>query len=96
MQGAKVRAGFSGVATAAPDATVTPLLPEQDRNYLTIGGGLPVTRAWTVDLSYARVGTPGRRGRIVERAPGQTAAQLNSGVFQLGANVWSLSLKGSF
>ena len=97
IQGAKLRAGFSGVATAAPDETVTPLLPEQDRNYMTIGAGLPVWRAWTVDAAYARVNTPGRRGRIVERANrGQTAQALNSGVFQLGANVFSFSLKGSF
>jgi long-chain fatty acid transport protein len=97
VQGAKLRAGFSGVATAAPDATVTPLLPEQDRNYLTIGGGLPVWGAWTLDAAFARVGTPGRRGRIVERADrNQTAQQLNTGVFKLGANVFSVSLKGSF
>jgi long-chain fatty acid transport protein len=96
IQGAKLRAGFSGVATAAPDETVTPLLPEQDRNYFTVGGGLPVWRAWTVDAAYARVTTPGRRGRIVERAPGQTATQLNTGVYSLGANVFSISLKGSF
>jgi long-chain fatty acid transport protein len=96
IQGAKLRAGFSGVATAAPDETVTPLLPEQDRNYFTVGGGLPLWRAWTVDAAYARVSTPGRRGRIVERAPGQTAAQLNTGVYTLGANVFSVSLKGSF
>jgi long-chain fatty acid transport protein len=97
VQGAKLRAGFSGVATAAPDETVTPLLPEQDRNYITLGGGLPVWRAWTVDVAYARVGTPGRRGRIVERTSrSQTATQLNSGVYKLGANVFSLSLKGSF
>ena len=97
MQGAKLRAGFSGVATAAPDETVTPLLPEQDRNYMTIGAGLPVWRAWTIDAAYARVNTGGRRGRIVERtSTGQSAAQLNSGVYTLGANVFSVSLKGSF
>jgi long-chain fatty acid transport protein len=96
IQGARLRAGFSGVATAAPDETVTPLLPEQDRNYFTIGGGLPVWRTWTVDLAYARVNTPGRRGRIVERAPGQNASQLNTGVYSLSANVFSVSLKGSF
>jgi long-chain fatty acid transport protein len=97
IQGAKLRAGFSGVATAAPDETVTPLLPEQDRNYMTVGAGLPVWRAWTVDAAFARVNTPGRRGRIVERASrSQTAQQLNTGVFELGANVFSVSLKGSF
>jgi long-chain fatty acid transport protein len=99
IQGATLRAGFSGVATAAPDETVTPLLPEQDRNYITLGAGLPVWRAWTIDAAYARVNTPGRRGRIVERssrAATQSAAALNSGVFTLGANVFSVSLKASF
>ena len=97
IQGMRLRAGFSGVATAAPDETVTPLLPEQDRNYVTFGVGLPTWRSWTLDAAYARVNTPGRRGRIVERANvGQTASQLNTGVFQLGANVFSVSLKGSF
>ena len=97
IQGARLRAGFSGVATAAPDATVTPLLPEQDRNYMTVGAGLPIWRAWTVDAAYARVNTAGRRGRIVERTNvSQTATQLNTGVFTLGANVFSVSLKGSF
>ncbi len=97
IQGARLRAGFSGVATAAPDATVTPLLPEQDRNYMTIGAGLPVWGAWTIDAAYARVNTPGRRGRIVERTNTvQTASQLNTGVYTLAANVFSFSLKGSF
>jgi long-chain fatty acid transport protein len=97
IQGARLRAGFSGVATAAPDETVTPLLPEQDRNYITIGAGFPIWRAWTVDAGYARVTTPGRRGRIVERANrGQTAQQLNSGVYDLGASVFSVSVKSSF
>jgi hypothetical protein len=64
---------------------------------MTIGGGFPLWGAWTVDAAYARVNTPGRRGRIVERANrGQTATQLNTGVFTLGANVFSVSLKGSF
>jgi long-chain fatty acid transport protein len=97
IQGARLRAGFAGVASAAPDATVTPLLPEQDRNYLTVGAGLPVWQAWTIDAAYARVRTPGRRGRIVERtSTAQTASQLNGGVYTLNANVFSVSLKGSF
>jgi long-chain fatty acid transport protein len=97
IQGARLRAGFSGVAAAAPDETVTPLLPEQDRNYFTIGGGLPVWRGWAVDASFARVNTPGRRGRIIERSSrNQSASALNTGVYELGANVFSVSLRGSF
>jgi long-chain fatty acid transport protein len=97
IQGARLRAGFSGVATAAPDETVTPLLPEQDRNYITVGAGFPIWRAWSIDAAYARVNTPGRRGRLVERtSTSQTATQLNSGVYTLGANVFSVSFKAAF
>ena len=98
IQGAKLRAGFAAAATAAPDETVTPLLPEQDRNYITIGAGFPIWRSWNLDAGYARVNTPGRRGRVVERLPdrSQNASQLNTGVYSLGANVFSVSLNGSF
>jgi long-subunit fatty acid transport protein len=76
--------------------TVTPLLPEQDRSYATIGGSYPLTRTLTVDGAYMRIFTPGRRGRLDERAPGQTAEQLNIGSYTLRANIVSLSLKASF
>ena len=95
--GWKLRAGFAGVASAAPAETVTPLLPEQDRTYWTLGAGIPVMKTWTIDAAYSHVATPGARGRIVERTqPAQTAAQLNSGVYNLSANVFSFTLKASF
>jgi len=96
----KLRAGFAGVASAAPDVTVTPLLPEQDRNYWTTGLGIPVTASLMLDASFAHVSTPGMRGRIVERTTTQnntaTAAQLNSGRFDLSANIFSITLKANF
>jgi len=96
-EGWKLRAGFAGVASAAPPETVTPLLPEQDRTYWTIGAGIPLWKMWTLDASYARVATSGSRGRIVERInASQTAAQLNSGVFDLSANIVSFTLKANF
>ena len=94
--GATIRGGAAAAAAAAPDVTVTPLLPEQDRTYATIGGSLPLTRSLTVDGAYMRIFTPGRRGRLDERAPGQTAEQLNIGSYTLRANIVSLSLKASF
>jgi long-chain fatty acid transport protein len=95
--GWKLRAGFAGVQSAAPAETVTPLLPEQDRNYWTVGAGIPLMSRFTLDASYARVATPGSRGRIQERtARSQTAAQLNTGVFDLSANVFSFTLKANF
>jgi long-chain fatty acid transport protein len=98
--GLKVRAGFAGAASAAPPESVTPLLPEQDRNYWTLGFGWPVWSNWTVDGAFAHVSTGGSRGRIVERTTAQnataTAEQLNSGVFNLSANVFTITLKTSF
>lgn len=95
--GAELRAGFSGVASAAPDETVTPLLPEQDRAYGSIGGAYPITKSITLEGAYLKVFAGGKRGRIVERsARTQTAAQLNTGVYELDANVFSFSLKAIF
>lgn len=94
--GATLRGGAAAAAAAAPDVTVTPLLPEQDRSYATIGGSLPLTRTLTLDGAYMRIFTPGRRGRLDERAPGQTAEELNIGAYTLRANIVSLSLKASF
>lgn len=95
--GAEFRLGFSGVASAAPDETVTPLLPEQDRSYASIGGAWPVTSALTLEGAYLRVMAAGKRGRIQERASrSQTAAQLNAGVYDLSANVFSISLKANY
>jgi long-chain fatty acid transport protein len=92
----KLRGGFAGVASAAPPETVTPLLPEQDRKYWTAGIGLPSWNGFSGDLSYAHVMTNGQRGRLVERTTTTnttaTAAQLNSGVFDLSANVFSFTI----
>ena len=93
-----LRAGFSGVASAAPDETVTPLLPEQDRTYWSIGSAFPIIKdKMTLDAAYGRVQGSGRRGRIDERLARTVAASaLNSGIYNLSANVFSLSLKASF
>lgn len=95
--GIKGRAGFTFVKTPAPAETVTPLLPDQDRKNYTLGLGVPVTPRYTLDLGYLHVQTDGRRGRIVERtSESQTAAQLNSGWYQLSANIYSISLRANF
>ncbi|HKO14853.1 MAG TPA: outer membrane protein transport protein [Gemmatimonadaceae bacterium] len=93
----RLRAGFAGVAAAAPDETVTPLLPDQDRANYTLGASLPLLGRFVLDAAYLHVATPGRRGRIDERTSrDQTADQLNTGVYSLSANIFSLSLKASF
>ena len=93
---AHLRAGFAAAASAAPDVTVTPLLPEQDRSYGTIGFGYPIMSRLTVDGAYMHIHTPGRRGRLDERtSASQTADQLNNGAYTLRANIFALSLKAS-
>jgi long-chain fatty acid transport protein len=99
LNGAALRAGLAAAASAAPDQTVTPLLPETDRGYAMLGGGIPITGGLSLDASYAHIFTSGRRGRIDERPDGATSAQalaLTSGFYSLSANIVSLSLKASF
>jgi long-chain fatty acid transport protein len=99
LNGTALRAGFSATTAAAPPETVTPLLPEQDRSLGMLGVGLPLGKSYGVDLSYAHIFTPGRRGRLDERPTGSTVATalaLNNGAYTLSANVFSLSLKASF
>jgi len=94
--GAAIRVGGAATASAAPDITVTPLLPEQDRAYLSLGGRYPINKTFAVDGAYSHIFTPGRRGRIDERtAPTQTADQLNTGAYSLHANIFSISLRAS-
>ncbi len=96
--GVALRGGFTAAASAAPAETVTPLLPEQDRELGMLGVGLPLMGALSVDASYAHIFTPGSRGRIDERATGSTTAQgiaLNSGVYTLNANIFSVTFKYS-
>jgi long-chain fatty acid transport protein len=97
VDGWKIRAGFAGVSSAAPAESVTPLLPEQDRNYYNVGLGVPLSSSLIMDLGYGYIHTPGARGRIVERNNRTTtAAQVNSGVYNLSAHVFSLTLKASY
>jgi long-chain fatty acid transport protein len=99
VNGLALRAGLSANVAAAPDETVTPLLPEQDRTLSMLGIGYPFGGRYVIDATYAHIYTPGRRGRLDERAPGSTrdeAIALNNGSYSLSANILSLTLKASF
>jgi long-subunit fatty acid transport protein len=64
-----------------------------------LGAGIPIMGRFGLDATYAHVFTSGSRGRIDERPAGTTQAQalaLNSGFYDLSANIFSLSLKATF
>ena len=99
------RLGFSYSEAAAPDVTVTPQLPDMNRYNFGGGFGIPLAgrlghvgaAGYTLDLSYLRVETEGRRGRTGERLdPALTAAQVNNGFYNLNANVFSASVRATF
>jgi len=92
-----LRAGFSYNKTPVPDVSVTPLLPDMDRFVFGAGTSIPLAGAFSLDASYLRVETQGRRGRIRERtSESQTAEQLNAGWYGLNANIFSLGLRARF
>jgi long-chain fatty acid transport protein len=91
-----IRAGFSAAKTPAPDYTVTPLLPDQDRKNYNIGLGIPLGSRFGLDVAYLKVDTDGRRGRIIDRESGQSAEDVNSGFYRLNANIWNASLRARF
>lgn len=91
------RAGVSYTTAAAPDETVTPLLPDMNRINYSIGAGLPFGERYMLDAGFLRVSTSGRRGRLGDRPNRSlTAEQLNNGFFTLDANIFSFSLRASF
>jgi long-chain fatty acid transport protein len=95
--GIKGRIGASYVSSPVPDVTVTPLLPDQNRENIMLGAGFPLGATWSLDAAYEFVNTQGRRGRVVDRTnETQTAADLNTGWYQLHANILSVSLKANF
>jgi long-chain fatty acid transport protein len=96
-QGLAARLGFSYVQSPAPDVTVSPLLPDMDRYNYAAGVGIPLGSGVTLDASYLLLYTKGRRGRIQERTdPTLSAAQLNTGFYNLKAHILSLSLKAQY
>ena len=87
-----VRAGYLFNQAAAPDETVTPLLPEANRNHFTVGFGWRATDALEVNAAYQLLTQNDRRGRTREVRPGETGVDANSGLYSFGANLFGLTL----
>jgi long-chain fatty acid transport protein len=82
-----LRAGFRYNEAATPRAT--PLLPEGERNYYTLGLGYRVTRALSTDFSFQYINQPDRAGSV--RPDG-----LRAGVYEATGMVFNFSLAYRF
>ena len=92
-----LRGGYLYHEGAAPDETVTPLLPEGPRNEFTAGVGIRFSNTFMVDLAYQYIRQDKRRGRVRGADAGQsTTAELNSGLYTFNAHLFAATLAVHF
>jgi long-chain fatty acid transport protein len=89
--GLQLRSGYAYTQAAAPDQTVTPLLPEAQRDHLMVGAGWTFRPRMTLDVAYHFVAHADRRGRVVNRPPGSNV-DLNSGVYRSRGDLLGITL----
>jgi long-chain fatty acid transport protein len=89
----RLRGGYFYNEAAAPDETVTPLLPDASRTHISAGFGWN-PRSWlTIDAAYMFIRHADRRGRIVNPPPGTLpSVALNSGVYRARADLFAITL----
>lgn len=88
-----LRGGYVYHDAAAPDQTVTPLLPEAERHEATAGLGWRPSPGFELALAYQFIGQADRRGRVVEPPEGESpTTALNSGVYSFGAHLFSSTI----
>lgn len=92
-----LRAGFIFNTAAENAASVSPLLPEAERNYYSAGIGYRLPAGLGIDLGYQYIDQADRRGRVRGRSSlSQTAEQLNVGVYHADASVFNVTLSYRF
>ena len=86
------RAGILTHGTAAPDETVTPLLPEGYRNEPTLGLGWRPSSLLEVNVAYQYIAQNDRRGRVRELEEGIPLSEINSGLYSFNAHLIGTTL----
>jgi long-chain fatty acid transport protein len=86
------RGGWDHHGGAAPQQTVTPLLPEGQRNEFTGGLGWKPSAQWNVAISYQYIRQDDTRGRVSEPPAGVDPFSLNSGLYHLYAHLISATI----
>jgi len=90
-----LRGGYLFNTAAAPDATVTPLLPEANRNHFTLGFSYQPVDLLDIGVAYQRLNQYDRIGRVRDARPGEeveSLAELNEGLYSFGANLIGVTL----
>jgi long-chain fatty acid transport protein len=87
------RGGYAFNTAAAPDETVTPLLPEAQRNHFTGGVTWMVSPQVSLDLAYQFIAHADRRGRTVNPPAGSLpTVDLNSGIYRSRGDLVGITL----
>lgn len=94
-----LRGGFIYNTAAEKRFSVSPLLPEAERNYITAGAGYRFDNGLGLDVGYQHIDQSARRGRVRGRNPDMTLEQLqalNVGVYDVDAHVLGVTLSYRF
>ncbi len=91
-----IRGGVLTHKGAAPDETVTPLLPEGQRFEGTVGAGIRLTPALTLDVAYQYIRQQDRRGRMADPVGRNPLPLDNTGLYKFTANLFGASLALAF
>jgi long-chain fatty acid transport protein len=95
-QALSLRGGFIFNTAAEKAASVSPLLPEAERNYITGGLGYRAGPL-SLDLAYQHIHQSDRRGRTRSRTSiSDTPAAVNVGVYHVNAHVLSAGIAWHF
>jgi long-chain fatty acid transport protein len=90
------RGGYLYHGGAAPAETVTPLLPEGQRNEFTVGTTVKLGQALIADLAYQYIRQNDRRGRTREPLVGAATTGMNNGLYDFYAHLFGVSLSYAF
>jgi len=82
-----LRAGYIYNTAATPEGSVSPFLPEGERNYYTAGLGFRLPMGLQLDAYYQFIDQEERRGRVRAALPGQDPVALNVGTYTLDAHI---------
>lgn len=94
-----LRGGFLTHTAAAPEETITPLLPEGYRNEFTAGIGWKMSSGVAIDLAYQFIAQNDVRGRVTELEGDPTADDFefdtavdNDGLYSFGAHLFGATV----